>query len=580
MFPEDAARTKNWYARPTVSFDAETTRHEAPLGSHERTRLRLVFVGDDFVRTADLSPDAELRVGRGDANDLILSDGRLSRRHAKIERGPLRITDLGSANGVTIDGERIAPNHPTPFEPGAAVSLGGVMMLVQVVQHTTERVLCTHAYFEARLDEEGRRRTRDRRTPFAVLAVRIEGKRPADVQRTLTSKLGPLDAVAAYAPNEYEILLLDAAPSRAEAVADELRNDLARLDLAARVGLANFPGDGLTSQTLIAAARASLEGRVVQEPSPVVVEDEAMKALYNMVERVARGTITVLLTGETGTGKEVLAEALHAASPRRQGPMVRINCAALSESLVESELFGYVKGAFTGALQDKRGLIEAGAGGTVLLDEVGELPATTQAKLLRVLETGRLRRIGGIEDRAVDVRFVAATNRDLLAEVDRGLFRSDLYYRLGGVNLHVPPLRDRPTEIRPLVERFVVDASRELGIPPLVVDEAAMKLLAEYRWPGNIRELKNTVERAVLLADDRITVTQLPAEKMTAKWSTAPTEKPRGSNPERDAARKRIEDALAACAGNQTRAAELLGVSRQTLANWLDRYSIPRPRRN
>ncbi|MEQ8272922.1 MAG: sigma 54-interacting transcriptional regulator [Deltaproteobacteria bacterium] len=562
-----------------MSFDAETTRHVAPSSVHGGARLRLVFVGDDFVRTVDLTGTQPLRVGRGDGNDLVLTDSRLSRRHAQIERDPLRITDLGSANGVLIDGERIAPQQPTEFAPGAAVSLGGVMMLVQVVERPSERVLCTHAYFEARLDEEGRRRTRDRRTPFAVLAVRLEGKHSADVQRSLTSKLGPLDAVAAYAPNEYEILLLDAAPSRAEAVADELREDFARLDLVAHVGLASFPSDGLTAQTLIAAARASLEGRVVQEPAPVVVEDETMKALYTMVERVARGTITVLLTGETGAGKEVLAEALHAASPRRRGPMVRINCAALSESLVESELFGYVKGAFTGALQDKRGLIEAGAGGTVLLDEVGELPPATQAKLLRVLETGRLRRIGGIEDRAVDVRFVAATNRDLVAEIERGMFREDLYYRLSGVSLHVPPLRERPSEIAPLVDRFVVDACRELGVPPLVVDEDAMALLVEYRWPGNIRELKNTIDRAVLLADQRITVTQLPAEKMTAKWSTKPIDLPRTSNPERDAARKRIEDALQACAGNQTRAAEKLGVSRQTLANWLDRYGIPRPRR-
>ncbi len=214
-----------------------------------------------------------------------------------------------------------------------------------------------------------------------------------------------------------------------------------------------------------AAVRTTPSGRVTDPVLDPIVLDPAMNRLHDVARRVARGTIGVLLVGETGTGKEVLAELVHHASPRRAGPLVRINCAALSESLVETELFGHDKGAFTGAQRERRGLLETADGGTAFLDEIGEIPLTVQAKLLRVLEEGRLMRVGASSPRPIDVRFVAATNRDLEAEIIAGRFRRDLFFRISGVVLAIPPLRERRAEIEPLAERFVAAAARAWGGP-------------------------------------------------------------------------------------------------------------------
>ena len=310
--------------------------------------------------------------------------------------------------------------------------------------------------------------------------------------------------------------------------------------------------------------------------------DPAMQRLYEVAERVARGTIGVLVLGETGAGKEVLAEYVHRRSPRAAAPLVRINCAALSETLIESELFGHQKGAFTGATADRVGLIEAADGGSVLLDEVGELPLATQAKLLRVLEDRRVVRVGATTPREVDVRFIAATNRDLEADITAGAFRRDLYFRLAGAVLAIPPLRARRSEIEPLARAFLADAAARAGIAPPALSAAALTALLAHPWTGNIRELKSALERAVLVADTTIDVTALALASPTPPPISTPSLSPASVAlpAEIEALEKqRILDALAQHGGNQTRAAEAIGMPRRTFVKRLAQYGIARPRR-
>jgi two-component system response regulator AtoC len=321
----------------------------------------------------------------------------------------------------------------------------------------------------------------------------------------------------------------------------------------------------------------------------VVVADPSTRALYAQAERAAPALINVLLLGETGAGKEVLARFIHGRSPRAKRPFVAINCAAFSEGLLESELFGHEKGAFTGAVQTRPGLFESADGGTLFLDEVGELPALMQVKLLRVLEERAVLRVGGRTPRAVDVRFVAATNRDLEAEVIAGRFREDLFYRLNGLTLSIPPLRERPAELELLARSFVLTASRQLERAPLALSDAALRALSTYRWPGNVRELKNVIDRAVVLcADSSIGLEHLPAA-LTARAPSEPApshDRPAAVEVDRgrfeaqveSLERARIVEALGRCGGNQTQAAKLLGIARRTLVARLVELGIPRPR--
>jgi DNA-binding NtrC family response regulator len=349
----------------------------------------------------------------------------------------------------------------------------------------------------------------------------------------------------------------------------------------------------------VAATRAFVDSG---PPSPafealrgrVVIEDDAMRQLYKLIERVAPGMISVILLGETGVGKEVVAEALHRLSPRAERPFVRLNCAALSESLLESELFGHEKGAFTGAVQARAGLLESADGGTVFLDEVGEMPVTTQVKLLRVIEERRVTRVGATRPRDLDVRFVSATHRDLEAEIARGRFRQDLYFRLNGISVVIPPLRERAREIDALARFFAAEGARRAGLssPPALTPEALAALRA-HAWPGNLREMRNVLERAVLLAGEGpVTPEHLPGVGARPRSVAPPAPEANDAAPAPDAARggarqseldaierQRILDALERCAGNQTLAARILGMSRRTFVNRLTEYNIARPRK-
>jgi transcriptional regulator with PAS, ATPase and Fis domain len=311
-----------------------------------------------------------------------------------------------------------------------------------------------------------------------------------------------------------------------------------------------------------------------------------MESLRRVVERIACSSISVLIAGETGVGKGLLAKELHRKSPRVGGPFVALNCAEFTESLLEGELFGFEKGAFTGADQAKAGLIETADGGTLLLDEVGELPLTTQAKLLRVLEDREVRRIGSLRPRHVDLRVVACTNRDLEAESEQGGFRRDLYFRLAGISLVIPPLRERTGEIEGLAREFLEQAAQSTGqrTAPVLASEALVAL-KRYPWPGNVRELRNVMERALLLSRDGVIGPEhLPAERLRTTVYPRASASPPDTHPvpgkrvgTRE--RQRLLDALAECGGNQSRAAKRLGISRRTLVTWLKDSGVPRPRK-
>jgi two-component system, NtrC family, response regulator AtoC len=308
----------------------------------------------------------------------------------------------------------------------------------------------------------------------------------------------------------------------------------------------------------------------------VVLRSPAIRRAWALAEQVARGEISVLVLGETGVGKDVLAHALHAGSRRSAGPFVRLNCAALSEALLESELFGHVRGAFTGSAGPREGLVESAHGGTLFLDEVGELTPTLQAKLLHVIETREVTRVGSSEPKKVDVRFVAATHRRLAGNP---AFRTDLYFRLAGAVIEVPPLRERSEDLFPLAEVLLARWAQHEGRSAPTLSPAARARLAGHAWPGNIRELRNVLERAALTSGQVIDHLDLdaapPREAPIA--STGPEAIFQLSATEL-AERDRIIEALEACAGNQTRAAKALGWARSTLAAKLVVYRIPRPR--
>ncbi len=341
--------------------------------------------------------------------------------------------------------------------------------------------------------------------------------------------------------------------------------------------------------TVLITQRGGEEAVVAKPAADMVIADPVMLEVHETVRVAAASTLSILLLGETGVGKELFARRVHELSARASSSLVRVNCAALVESLLEAELFGHERGAFTGATHAKAGLLEAASGGTLFLDEVGELPLTTQAKLLRVLESGEVTRVGAVKPRSVDVRFVAATHRDLAVLVKEGKFREDLFFRLDGVAIRIPPLRERSAEIIPLAEAFMVEAGAASGqATPTLAPDAAARLRA-HSWAGNVRELRNVIMRSVLFcrdgvltaaglrmgtieASDRGPAPSVPSPSAT---SGAP---PAGMTTERAERRARAIDALERTVWNQTRAAELLGITRRTLQTWMIDLDIPRPR--
>ncbi|MBO4732724.1 MAG: sigma-54-dependent Fis family transcriptional regulator [Spirochaetaceae bacterium] len=303
----------------------------------------------------------------------------------------------------------------------------------------------------------------------------------------------------------------------------------------------------------------------------IIGKSAEMQKIYQMIQKVAGSKASVLITGESGVGKELVAHAIHNLSPRKNNPLVIVNCSALSESLLESELFGHEKGAFTGAAARKRGRFELANGGTIFLDEIGEINQSIQVKILRVLQDKRFERVGGEETLEVDVRVIAATNRDLEEEIKKGNFREDLFYRLNVVHIHVPPLRDRKDDIPLLINEFMQEFAKENGKDIKNIDNHARAALYKYSWPGNIRQLKNCMESAVVMcSSDTITLNDLPPT-IKSESSANSMQIPFGVTLE-EAEKIIIQQTLAQNQGNKSKTAEVLGIGRKTLHRKLDEY--------
>ncbi len=360
---------------------------------------------------------------------------------------------------------------------------------------------------------------------------------------------------------------------------------------AIRVGAHDFINKPVDLNALAHAVQRALQHRELKEEvrrlretvaqsgtlEEFVGKSAGMRRLYELIRQVSETDASVLVTGESGVGKELVARALHRHSPRREGPFVAINCAAMPATLLESELFGHVKGAFTDAKESREGLFVQADRGTIFLDEIGEMPLEMQPKLLRVLQENRVRPIGGNTEVGFDTRVISSTNRDLETAIDEGRFREDLYYRINVVNLHVPALRSRGRDILLLAQHFLEQVARRAEKSVVGISSPAAQKLLEYDWPGNVRELENTIERAVTLTKfEEITVDDLPEKIRKYESSTIiiPGDDPDELPTLEEVERRYIRRVLEAVGGNKTHAARVLGLDRRTLYRRLDRFEM------
>jgi len=573
-----------------------------------------------------LRPEVPLVIGRTEPSDLRISDRRLSRTHARfvLSAGRILVEDLGSTNGTWLAGQRI---EKTSLELGDEILVGGLTARVHFLGWTgTLLGLDGEDGFRCALEEELARARKSHR-PFALLVVRAappptRGGRPGPEQylaqwiERVHRELRRMARLSPHGDCAVQVLLPDTSPDEAMRIARALASGKPTTGTALVVGVGIHPGpastvDSLIEQTRAAANRAStttqpVEVAAMASGSPSGAgDDEApisgqqMRELLKTARQVSDSRVPVILQGETGTGKEVLARFLHDHGPRKQRPMVRINCGAIPKELVESTLFGHERGAFTGAVQPRKGIFEEADGGTVFLDEIGEMPLGAQAALLRVLETGSFSRVGASRELSVDVRIVAATHRDLEGMADEGGFRADLFYRLNAITLHIPPLRERTDEIEPLALRFlrwanVANRRAVQGIAP-----EAMELLKRYVWPGNIRELKNAIERAVVISrgewlgpedlPGRIRTTGRAVEppavapgplRVVPPESSGPSENQRRQEARRqvrDYESKLLQEALESAGWNREVAAGQLGLPVRTLSYRMKVLGVKKP---
>jgi two-component system, NtrC family, response regulator AtoC len=581
---------------PTMSLGGDAGPSPGP-----GARGYLLILQGDSSSVFDLPEEGVILVGRGDEVDLSLADAAVSRRHARLmmAAGEVRVVDLDSHNGTFVNGQRI--DGARVLASGDTVTIcGATLVLHRGRSPQPERALLDSAALRRRFEEERARSVAYGR-PLAVACLRVTGgEHRTATARVVLANVRLIDVVGLDPGGDLVLLLpeldVDAARDAVQAVLAALGAG----EPMARAGLAVAGVDGSDVDTLLSVARGAAErapagevaagglqiaDRLLIGDRMVLVADPAMAAAFALLRRLAASDLALLLLGETGVGKENAAFAGHAWSPRRDGPFVTVNCAAIPETLFESELFGHERGAFSGAVQAKAGLLEAASGGTLFLDEVGELPAAAQAKLLRVLEVGKLTRLGDVRERTVNLRLVAATNRDLEQEVQAGRFRRDLYFRLGAATIILPPLRDRPREIPLLAREFLTTACTRLQRPVATISPGALERLTAHEWSGNVRELKNTMEYAAATASDGLVEPWHLPPRLAGVAQPAPPAQPRpeprfrpiGEEIE-ELERRRIAEALAAAAGVQTRAAELISMSLRTFQQRLKDYGIGRRR--
>jgi len=539
-------------------------------------------------------------IGRARPSDVSVRDTSLSRQHARflLSGSELWVEDLGSTNGTRINGKKV---HRGLVKRTDEVRLGSVTVAYHVLDvrnAETPHVMDGHDQFVTKLDAEIIRAQTFGRL-IAVLMVQATRRPNGHVSRwgpRVQSLLRPVDLFALHDDRTVLIGRLESGPTEAAEIARLIVDDPPRGEPPLRCGISLLARQATTDQ-LIASARTALrhtsqrqrfalaEGQSGKEGDgePVVLSP-GMREIYRQAERVADSPIPVLIYGETGTGKEVLAQAIHERSGRRRKPIRFVNCGAIPEQLVESVLFGHERGSFTGADQRRLGVFEEADGGTVMLDEVGELSAGAQTALLRVLETRRISRVGSSKEIPVDVRIVAATNRDLQQMCRAGQFRLDLFYRLESMVFHLPPLRERRVEILPLAERFARAAAKANGCKVPRLDEKTKQLLTAHDWPGNVRELRNVIERAVVIADEG----SITPQDLTERVRGGPTLDPAvhaAEEPEDEAGlpiKERLQryearlllDALEANDWNQTRTADALDMPLRTLVHKIKKLGL------
>ncbi len=556
-------------------------------------RTTLVFYHRDGAITAHLEKGRSLIVGRAAPSNVEIHDLNLSRQHARFswdDQG-LWVEDLGSTNGTKKNGEKLdGTGVRVRIAPGDEIAVGPVMVSIHVLSSIDEelRGFDGHDRFVAAFEDE-LTRARTFARPLALCMVRGPTAKDGSghVSRwagRLRAQLRPVDRVGIYGPHAVLVSLPETSAAGAQALVLSLTGGTPALSC----NVVAFPEDGASVEELIGAVQSTKRAAATEERASsgsVIAKSSAMKAVMATVKKVAQSTIAVLITGETGTGKEVLARAIHEGGARKKMPMRSINCAAIPGTLIESVLFGHEHGAFTGADKQAKGIFEQAQGGTVLLDEIGELAPSAQAALLRVLETKKVTRVGGDKEIDVDVRIIAATHRDLDAMVEAGRFRQDLLFRLNTMTIRLPPLRERTDEIRPLAERFLQEAAKQANNDVRSIDPKALAALEQYSWPGNVRELRNAIDRAVALAENKTVMLadltdRIRGSARSGSTTTPPDAAGDGALPTdyKEHLRKYEADlivkALHKHGGNQTEAAKALGLPLRTLVHKIQTYGI------
>ncbi len=414
--------------------------------------------------------------------------------------------------------------------------------------------------------------------PGVLEALAITESTPIDLVITdlKMPRISGLDLVRHIRENlrDTEIIMITGYPSIEGAVQ------------AVKIGAEDYLPKPFTDEELFAVVRRALDKldarrtghatllKTPRTPTGLIGESKGMRALFRTIDKVAASSATVLITGESGTGKELVARAIHYNSSRASAPFVPINCGGVPEGLLESELFGHMKGAFTGAVESRAGFFHSADGGAIFLDEIGETSLSMQVKLLRVLEDKVIRMVGSTRSQKVDVRILAATNKDLSTLVKKGLFREDLYYRLNVITISIPPLRERPEDIRLMIRHFSTRFAEQLGKPTPIFTDEALQILKNYEWPGNVRELENVIQRLVVLSDgDQISAPDLPSLMRFSAMRKTGFDRTLA-----EVESEYIANVLASVNGNKSQAAKILGIDRKTLREKLNSSKfLPHP---